>query len=44
MEAELKVAPGEKVRQGLLINFWRYLLKILREKFTLLFGKKKQTT
>lgn len=36
MEAELKAAPGEVVRQGVFLNLWRYLLKRIRE----LFGSK----
>jgi len=44
MEAEVKAVPGEEVRQSVLINFWRYLLKIIREKLGRLFGRKKQTT
>lgn len=43
MGAEVKAAPGEGVRQGILLNFWRYLLKILREKLAGLFRKKRQT-
>lgn len=35
MEAEVKAAPGEVVRQGIFLNFWRYLLKRLRELFGL---------
>jgi hypothetical protein len=41
MEAELKAMPGEEVRQGIAVNFWRYLLKLIREKLAALFGKKK---
>jgi hypothetical protein len=40
MEAEIKAMPGEEVRQGAAVNFWRYLLKLIREKLALLFGKK----
>jgi len=40
MEAELKAMPGEEVRQGAAVNFWRSLLKLLREKLAALFGKK----
>ncbi|NOT57163.1 MAG: carbon monoxide dehydrogenase subunit G [Deltaproteobacteria bacterium] len=40
MEAELQAMPGEEVRQGAAVNFWRYLLKLLREKLAALFGKK----
>jgi carbon monoxide dehydrogenase subunit G len=40
MEAEIKAMPGEEVRQGVAINFWRYLLKLIREKLAALFGKK----
>ena len=36
MEAEVKAAPGEVVRQGVFLNFWRLFLKWLRG----LFGKK----
>ena len=43
MEAELKAMPGEGVRQGAAVNFWRYLLKLLREKLTSLFGRKTTT-
>ena len=35
MEAEVKAAPGEVVRQGIFLNLWRYLLKRLRELFGL---------
>jgi hypothetical protein len=35
MEAEVKAAPGEVVRQGVFLNLWRYLLKRLRELFGL---------
>jgi hypothetical protein len=40
MEAEIKAMPGEEVRQGAAVNFWRYLLKLIREKIASLFGKK----
>jgi len=40
MEAEIKAMPGEEVRQGAAVNFWRYLLKLIREKFADWFGKK----
>jgi len=40
MEAEIKAAPGEEVRQGVLINLWRSLLKWLRETFAGRFGGK----
>jgi uncharacterized protein len=40
MAAELKAMPGEEVRQGAAVNFWRYLLKLLREKLAALFGRK----
>ena len=40
MEAEIKAMPGEEVRQGAAVNFWRYLLKVIREKLASLFGKK----
>jgi len=33
MEAEVIAAPGEVVRQGVFLNFWRYFLKRLRELF-----------
>jgi hypothetical protein len=32
--------PGEEVRQGVAVNFWRYLLKLIRDKLAALFGKK----
>ena len=32
MEAEVTAAPGEVVRQGVLINLWRSLVKLVREK------------
>src|SRR5215510_8371724 len=44
MEAELKALPGEEVRQGVALNFWRYLLKLIREKLAALFGKKPTTS
>jgi len=40
MEAELQAAPGKEVRQGLVINLWRSLLKWLRGLFVRLGGKK----
>jgi hypothetical protein len=40
MEAEIKALPGEDVRQGILINFWRAFLKFMREKWATLFDKK----
>jgi carbon monoxide dehydrogenase subunit G len=40
MEAEIKAMPGEEVRQGAAVNFWRRLLKLIREKLAALFGKK----
>src|SRR4030095_15747796 len=40
MEAELKAMPGEEVRQGAAVNFWRYLLKLLRKKLATLFRRK----
>jgi carbon monoxide dehydrogenase subunit G len=40
MDAELKAMPGEGVRQGAAVNFWRYLLKLIREKLAALFGRK----
>ena len=43
MEAEIKAMPGEEVRQGAAVNFWRYLLKLIREKLTALFGRKVST-
>ena len=43
MEAEVKAMPGEEVRQGVAVNFWRYLLKMIREKLAALFGKKTTT-
>jgi hypothetical protein len=39
MEAEIKAMPGEEVRQGAAVNFWRYLLKVIREKLAALFGE-----
>jgi carbon monoxide dehydrogenase subunit G len=42
MEAELKAMPGEEVRQGAAVNFWRYLIKLIRKKFAALFGKKQR--
>jgi hypothetical protein len=42
MEAEIKAMPGEEVRQGAAVNFWRYLLKVIREKLAALFGKKRE--
>jgi len=39
MEAEVTAAPGEVVRQGIFLNFWRYFLKRLRETFARWFGK-----
>jgi carbon monoxide dehydrogenase subunit G len=42
MEAEVKAMPGEEVRQGVAVNFWRSLVKLIREKLTALFGKKQQ--
>lgn len=40
MEAELKAMPGEEVRQGAAVNFFRYFFKVMREKFAALFGRK----
>ena len=40
MAAEVKAMPGEEVRQGVLINLWRSLLKFIREKFVGLFSRK----
>src|SRR2546428_4383592 len=40
MEAEMQALPGEEVRQGILINFWRSFLKFIREKLATLFDKK----
>ena len=40
MEAEIKAMPGEEVRQGAAVNFWRYLLKLIREKLAALFRKR----
>jgi hypothetical protein len=40
MEAELTAAPGEVVRQGIFLNFWRYFLKLIRERFARWFGSK----
>ena len=40
MEAEIKAMPGEEVRQGATVNFWRYLLKLIREKLATLFRKR----
>jgi hypothetical protein len=42
MEAELKAMPGEEVRQGAAVNFWRYFLKVIREKLAALFGKRRE--
>jgi uncharacterized protein len=39
MEAEVTAAPGEVVRQGVFLNFWRYFLKLLRETFSRWFGQ-----
>ena len=44
MEAELKALPGEEVKQGIALNFWRYLLKLIRERLAVLFGKKTTTS
>ena len=41
MEAEVKAMPGEEVRQGAAVNFWRYLLKLIRDKLSALFGTTK---
>ena len=43
MEAELQAMPGEEVRQGAAVNFWRYLFKLIREWFASLSGKKPVT-
>ena len=43
MEAEIKATPGEEVRQGAAVNFWRYLFKFIREKLAALFGRKTTT-
>ena len=40
VEAEVVAPPGAVVRQGILINFWRYFLKLLRETFSRWFGKR----
>jgi carbon monoxide dehydrogenase subunit G len=40
MEAEVTAAPGEVVRQGIFLNFWRFFLKTLRERFARWFGSK----
>lgn len=40
MEAEIKAMPGEEVRQGAAVNFWRYIIKLIREKLAVLFGRK----
>jgi len=40
MEAEIKAMPGEEVRQGAAVNFWRYFIKLIREWFSSLSGKK----
>jgi hypothetical protein len=42
MEAEIKVMPGEEVRQGILINLWRSFRKFIREKFASVFSQKTQ--
>jgi carbon monoxide dehydrogenase subunit G len=43
LEAEIKAMPGEEVKQGVAVNFWRYLLKLIRERLTALFGKRAAT-
>ncbi len=40
LEAEVTAAPGEVVRQGVLLNFWRYFLKLVREKLARWLGKR----
>jgi len=40
MEAELSAAPGEVVRQGIFLNFWRFFLKRVRELVARLFGSR----
>ncbi|MGH7960870.1 MAG: SRPBCC family protein [Candidatus Binatia bacterium] len=40
MEAEVKAAPGEEVRQGVAINLFRSLRRWLQERLGRLFGKK----
>lgn len=39
MEAEVTAAPGEGVRQGIFLNFWRFFVKRLRETLGRWFGK-----
>jgi hypothetical protein len=38
MEAEVGAAPGVEVRQGVLLNLWRALRKLVRERLARLFG------
>jgi uncharacterized protein len=38
MEAETSAAPGEVVRQGIFLNFWRFFLKRVRELVARVFG------
>jgi uncharacterized protein len=40
MEAEMAAAPGEVVRQGIFLNFWRFFLKRVRELVARLFGSR----
>lgn len=39
MDAEIKAAPGEIVRQGVAINFWRMFLKLVSDLFARVSGK-----
>jgi carbon monoxide dehydrogenase subunit G len=38
MEAEVTAAPGEVVRQGIFLNFWRFFVKRVREIFARMSG------
>ncbi len=38
MEAEVKANPGEEVQHGFLVNFFRYLWRLVREKLLHLFA------
>ena len=40
MEAEVIAAPGEVVRQGIFLNFWRFCSKRVRELLARLFGSR----
>jgi carbon monoxide dehydrogenase subunit G len=41
MEAEVTAAPGEVVRQGVFLNFWRYFVKWVRELIARLLGARR---